>query len=193
MTPRFEDFVGIYDNFMSAEFCQAIIDRFAYAEANGYTQTRKVAEKASSVEKQDTALFTADSIDGDLVHQQNRTFLQEFWAEAYPAYVDKYGILNNFETHRVYHTKVQRTRPSEGYHVWHCEDSSREYNSRIMAYILYLNDIAEGGETEFLYYGKRIKPETGKLVLFPAGYTHAHRGNPPLNETKYILTGWVEL
>jgi len=61
-----------------------------------------------------------------------------------------------------------------------------------MAFILYLNDVADGGETEFLYYPRRIKPKTGKLVLFPGGYTHTHRGNPPLLGTKYILTGWVE-
>jgi hypothetical protein len=62
-----------------------------------------------------------------------------------------------------------------------------------MAFILYLNDVEDGGETEFLYYHKRIKPKQGTLILFPAGYTHTHRGNPPLKGSKYILTGWVEL
>ena len=58
--------------------------------------------------------------------------------------------------------------------------------------MVYLNDIEDGGETEFLYQSRRIKPVTGRAVLWPAGYTHTHRGNPPLKDAKYIITGWVE-
>ena len=50
----------------------------------------------------------------------------------------------------------------------------------------------EKGETEFLYYPTRIKPEEGKFILFPGSFTHTHRGNQPLSGDKYILTGWVE-
>ena len=64
--------------------------------------------------------------------------------------------------------------------------------SEKLTFILYLNDIEEGGETEFLYYSKRIKAEKGKLIMWPAGFTHTHRGNPPLTDVKYILTGWLE-
>lgn len=62
-----------------------------------------------------------------------------------------------------------------------------------MAFIVYLNDVEGGGETEFLYLGRRVSPVQGRLVIFPAGYTHTHRGNPPLSGEKYILTGWIEL
>jgi len=55
-----------------------------------------------------------------------------------------------------------------------------------------LNDVEEGGETEFLYLKKRFKPIRDRLLIFPAGFTHTHRGNPPLSGDKYILTGWVE-
>ena len=61
-----------------------------------------------------------------------------------------------------------------------------------MAYILYLNTVKEGGETEFLYQHLRVKPEAGTFLLFPADYMYTHRGNPPLTEEKYIVTGWIE-
>ena len=57
--------------------------------------------------------------------------------------------------------------------------------------ITYLNDDFDGGETEFLYQGIRVKPEKGKTVIFPASYTHMHRGNPPIGGTKYIATTWA--
>ena len=51
--------------------------------------------------------------------------------------------------------------------------------------------MSEGGETEFLYQHKRIKPEKGKLIIWPANFPFVHRGNPPLNQEKYILTSWL--
>ena len=55
---------------------------------------------------------------------------------------------------------------------------------------VYLNDVEEGGETEFLYQGVKLKPETGKLVIFPTSYMYPHRGNPIYKGEKYIITGW---
>ena len=82
--------------------------------------------------------------------------------------------------------------PKGGFHTWHCERGSSDYGSRCLTWTIYLNDIHEGGETEFLYQHLRVKPNEGSLVIFPASYTHVHRGNPPLKEAKYIITGWFE-
>jgi len=58
--------------------------------------------------------------------------------------------------------------------------------------VLYLNDVPEGeGETEFLHQGIRCQPKRGSLVLFPAFFTHTHRGNPVFTTDKYIATGWM--
>jgi hypothetical protein len=63
-------------------------------------------------------------------------------------------------------------------------------NRRIAATMMYLNDDFDGGETEFLYQSLRVKPVKGMVLIWPAGFTHVHRGNPPLNKDKYIGTGW---
>jgi hypothetical protein len=55
-----------------------------------------------------------------------------------------------------------------------------------------MNDIDDAGETEFLYQNMRIKPKKNKLLIWPADWTHTHRGNPPIGNTdKYILTTWL--
>ena len=56
-----------------------------------------------------------------------------------------------------------------------------------------MNDVEEGGETEFLYQSFRVKPKAGTLILFPSFFTHTHRGNPPLKGVKYLATGWIHL
>tara|TARA_Y100001938_G_C7997970_1_gene383124 strand:+ start:283 stop:1002 length:720 start_codon:yes stop_codon:yes gene_type:complete len=78
-----------------------------------------------------------------------------------------------------------------GFYTWH-----NDYNidpikgARVLTYIFYLNDIKSGGETEFID-GTRIKPQTGKLILFPAVWPFSHRALPVKNRNKYIVTGWV--
>ena len=57
--------------------------------------------------------------------------------------------------------------------------------------MFYLNDVAEGGETEFYYQDVKIKPKAGTMVIAPAYFTHTHRGNVPKSNDKYILTSWV--
>ena len=55
---------------------------------------------------------------------------------------------------------------------------------------LYLNDNFDGGETEFLYQNRREEAREGDVLIFPAGFTHTHRGNPPIGGTKYLITSW---
>ena len=88
--------------------------------------------------------------------------------------------------------KMQKTRMTEGYHNWHCEHSKHiKDRLTLLAFMVYLNDVDEGGETEFLYQSKRIKPVRNTFVVWPAGFTHTHRGNPPLSNVKYVITGWI--
>jgi hypothetical protein len=54
----------------------------------------------------------------------------------------------------------------------------------------YLNDVDEAGETEFLYQEIKFKPKKGLTLIWPADWTHTHRGIPSLSEEKYIITGW---
>ena len=75
---------------------------------------------------------------------------------------------------------------------WHCEHGSITYGNRLLLAILYLNDVKEGGETEFLYQSLRVSPKQGTLLFCPSGFTHTHRGNPPLSGEKYIMNTWIE-
>jgi hypothetical protein len=86
--------------------------------------------------------------------------------------------------------QIQRTKKGEHYH-WHTDELRKE--QRYLTYIYYLNTLDEedGGYTEFIS-GKKIKPEQGKLLIFPATWTYVHRGNPVLGKTKYIITGWFK-
>ncbi|MBT1445718.1 2OG-Fe(II) oxygenase [Shewanella sp. JM162201] len=82
-----------------------------------------------------------------------------------------------------------------GYPHWHSEQfpqhGHNEALHRVVLYMFYLNDVEEGGETEFFYQQRKIKPTRGTMVIAPAGFTHTHRGNVPQSSDKYIATSWV--
>ena len=63
---------------------------------------------------------------------------------------------------------------------------------RMFVLMLYLNDIEEGGTTEFIYPRYEIKPKKGTFVIWPAGWPYVHKGNSPISSDKYILTTWYE-
>ncbi|VEP11328.1 2OG-Fe(II) oxygenase superfamily protein [Hyella patelloides LEGE 07179] len=69
--------------------------------------------------------------------------------------------------------------------------NSSESLHRVLLFMYYLNDVSEGGETEFYYQKRLITPQAGRLVIAPAGFTHTHKGHIPLSDDKYILTSWV--
>ena len=89
---------------------------------------------------------------------------------------------------------LQRYAPGEGFKRWHCDwtlsDEATEPQARVLAWILYCNDLPDGG-TEFHWQGHHEEAERGKLVIFPAGLSHIHRGRVSHSHTKTIATGWI--
>lgn len=88
--------------------------------------------------------------------------------------------------------KIQRTPPGGGFCQWHYEQGNCYHTSRRFGvWMIYLNDVNKGGKTDFPNQGLSVKPEAGKMVIWPACYTHTHRSAPDLEEWKYIVTGWL--
>lgn len=86
---------------------------------------------------------------------------------------------------------IQRTDAGEYYH-WHIDGGSHDFAMRQLVAIWYLNSLNDqGGETEFQYQNIKIRPEAGKLLLFPPFWTHLHRGKTLQSGSKYIATTWV--
>jgi 2OG-Fe(II) oxygenase superfamily len=83
-------------------------------------------------------------------------------------------------------------RGKGGYHHWHSEIyPDADALERVLFFQYYLNDVAEGGETEFLYQNRRVEARAGRLIIAPAGFTHTHKGNVPASGDKIIATSWI--
>jgi hypothetical protein len=187
-------FIGIYENAFSKEYCERTIKYFDSMKSNGFTQNRNQAEGVDKISKDDDAYYghAEESINlhgtGDMYTEFNNTF----WKIYNEQYAPSFAVLKDSGKHQNYSFKIQKTPIGGGYHIWHYESCNREMCHRLMTWMVYLNDVEEGGETEFLYQHKRVKPKQGTLVIWPASFTHTHRGNPPISNDKYIVTGWTE-
>jgi hypothetical protein len=114
-------------------------------------------------------------------------------------YVTKFNKQVN-DTYRIFGTsylttdamQLQKYNKNIGKYIYHNDYICDWKNKRMrqLTFIWYLNDVEEGGETEF-WSKYRIKPKAGKLVLFPASWTFPHRANIPISNDKYIITGWL--
>ena len=190
-----DDFIGVFEGAFSDEFCDKIVRQMDRAEELGYGVSRQHGEMADiKTNKDDFQIFPSVVIDKMSVFTEDLHlgFRDTFWNEVYPIYSNHYDVLKSLPNHTINGLKLQKTRLGQGYHVWHSEHSSGDCANRMLVFTVYLNDVEEGGETEFLFQHKRVRPKKGTCVVFPAGFTHTHRGNPPLSNNKYIITGWLE-
>jgi hypothetical protein len=192
-TVNITNFIGVYDNYITPEECNKAIK--LYEDQNKFNNTinRIGFERASILYKQDQQFFAAPN-NIDVWWESLKPMMVNFDI-AWNHYVknvgadDAYGVPFHFTD-----LKIQKTLPTEGYHVWHIEHGKGFDNeARAFVFSVYLNDVEDGGETEFLHFSKRVKPKTGRIVIWPAGFPYVHRGNPPLSGEKYILTSWMLL
>ena len=56
--------------------------------------------------------------------------------------------------------------------------------------IVFLNKVVKGGELYFPHQDLTVKAELGKMIIFPSGWTHAHKTFPPINQERYVLQLW---
>jgi hypothetical protein len=184
---EFKEFIGIYENAFTEKECKDAIKLFENYHKSGYSYARE-----NLTENDDTSVEIHPSIEVDWDLSFIDSFHDRFYNYLYPLYNIQYPVLQHLQKHKSKYIKIQKTCPTQGYHAWHSEHDAYFARDRILSWILYLNDVEEGGETEFLYQSLRFKPKAGTFILFPAHFTHTHRGNPPLSGVKYIATGWIE-
>lgn len=126
-------------------------------------------------------------LDNQLLYDYQNIILQP----ALDKFLEKYEWANKCYKFNVFeYTNIQKYPPNGGYFSWHTERMNPASMRRHLVFMTYLNDVEEGGETEFYYQGVKIKPERGLTLIWCSDWTHIHRGIPAPNESKMIVTGW---
>ena len=106
-------------------------------------------------------------------------------------YMEKYPEVDNYSKFNVESFNIQKYPPKGGFKVWHFETGSKQKADRILVFMTYLVNLENAG-TEFKYQNMKTPCKKGLTVIWPADFTHTHRGIISDKE-KIIATGWFSL
>ena len=185
-----KNFIGIFPNAVNEDLCSGFTEYYNAISSQGLTMSSMQEGKMTSgILRKDDQVgmplgLPATCFPGN--------FCMPLWTrigECLKMYDNNYSI---GEYLTAFDFKIHKVEPTGGYHIWHHEHGYKDYR-RILAWHLTIHAPEEGGETEFLHQSVRTKPVVGQLLIWPAAFTHKHRGNPPLKGTKIYITGWFEL
>ena len=135
-----------------------------------------------------------DSIDVSFFNTSKNKTIKSFFKQLsnkVQEYITKYHIGSNVHTSP--QNLIQYYDKGGGYPRLHYERDSAVVTSRQLVYMLYLNTVTDKGGTEFPYQNTTTSAIKGNLIIWPAEFTHPHKGVISSTQEKYIVTGWFEL
>ena len=177
-------YIMVFDNVLTPEQCEHIVQKFEH-DTTKFVGTCG-GHKVNPSIKQSTDLFLRSHEGWDIeLKGIAKAILPKIMH-----YIDTYDQLQSMD---LVHTGFQIQRSKEGqFYRTHIDDDTKESHNRMIATLLYLTDVEEGGETRFTQHGLQVKAKRGRLALFPAKWTHPHEARTVVKGTKYIAVGWLQ-
>jgi len=166
--------------------CDELIEFFE--NSKNLQRPGEVIENTQSIIKEDIK----KSVDIVLEYQEevSKKYVAEL-QKVLEQYKIKYPAADNVSKYGIEAINLQKYYPGGAYFQWHCERISSSWDSaRHLVFMTYLNDVDDAGGTEFQQQDFTATPKKGLTLIWPADWTHTHRGIPSPTQTKYIATGW---
>ena len=172
--------------------CDDLIEYFELNKANQKKGVTGVSNNALNTD-------IKDSIDivirpGKIILPENEIFKKYFEKlfECQTDYISQWPFIKNIsQKYEIGFFNIQRYTPGQHFKKIHTERSGIGTLHRVFVFMTYLNDVKEGGSTYFSHYDLEIQPLKGLTLIWPAEWTHAHKGNVLNAGKKYIITGWI--
>ena len=169
--------------------CDALIN---YFESHPGKQLKGLSEAGRNLDVKNS---TDLSITPNDINLMGNEILMEYIDRLYEChkdYLEQWPFLgtiaNNLE---IGDFNLQRYQAGEHFQQIHTERSGIDTLHRVLAWMTYLNDVDDGGSTYFSHYDIEVQPKRGLTLIWPAEWTHAHKGNVLRKGSKYIITGWM--
>ena len=178
-------FVRAYDEALDPAFCKRMIESFdqlsVYQARNGRGHMKSLEASAW------TELNVSKT--GD-------TSLQRYFHDHIKEYLARYNTDLQLTLEvpfrvRMEDLRIKRYVVEESDQFQPHFDSLDYTSNRYLVFLWYLNDVTNGGETEFPDLGLKIAARAGRLLMFPPYWMFQHAGLPPRSNDKYIISTYM--
>ena len=182
------NFIGCWD-IENKKLCNEIVSFFENNKELSKVGTTTLGKNIEAKKTTDITITPKD------LEKSKFEIFKKYFKELHSCYMDYQKqwpfVKSIFNTIDIGVFNIQKYNPGDHFSHLHCERTSLNSLHRLFAFMTYLNDVEDGGKTNFDYYGIKVKPEIGKTLIWPAEWTHAHTGEVLKSGTKYIVTGWL--
>lgn len=182
--PELGKFIRTYDDALEGDFCKRMIQSF---EKLTHLQARNGRDVMPQLPESAWTELNISRVDASL---------ESYFRKQAMHYLDKYNeeialtlpipLRNRFEDLR-----IKRYTVADGDQFQPHFDAKDYSSNRYLVFLWYLNDVAQGGETEFCDLGLRIHARAGRLLVFPPYWMFQHAGLPPRSNDKYMISTYL--
>ena len=168
----------IYSEMISEDLCDKVVHFF-----NNNSERQKPDDECKGKKSSEIVLTRKDDIFLEYDHHLSRVL---------NSYLEKYKYSNSVAKFKTSPTiKIQYYKPGEGFKEFHFENDGNEDSiQRHLVFMTYLNTVENAG-TEFLYQETKLEAIKGSTIIWPAIWTHTHKGIVYTEKDKMIITGWL--
>lgn len=197
MDKKFPPWVITFDNFITAEECQTLID---LGHKNGYERSKDVGKQKfdGSHDGQESQGRTSENAwcsakSGCRPHKTVQRVMNRM------SYVLDIPAGNSEDLQLLKYEKGQFYRAHHDYIPF---QKDRQCGPRILTFFLYLSDVEEGGGTNFPNLDITVTPKMGRAVLWPSILNSdptsedsrtRHEALPVESGVKFAANGWYHL
>ena len=182
-------YIQVFDNAFPAAFCEQMLQSFdslaRFHKQNG--RGVRAGHDASAWTELDISPLTDVSFRQIILANMHKHLALYNAAIAHLAPVPTLAIPGS---DKISELIIKRYRPNADEAFQLHFDALGAVANRYMVFLWYLNDVIEGGETEFPALNVSVAPRAGRLVMFPPYWMYQHQGKAPRSGEKYIFSSY---
>jgi len=181
MATKLRDYIRIYDGLVTEDFCQKIITTFHESDSEYIDREQRPSFTEMNVSKR--------YLEKDQKWMGIQKKLNDVFVDVVDLYMKDLDVGSDFPARYAFEEFRLKMYNNNGHDQFKDHVDVGDYNSarRFLVLFLYLNDVSQGGETNFPTLNYQVMPKCGRISVFPATWQWRHAGLPPVSNKKYIV------
>ncbi|WLW36781.1 2-oxoglutarate/Fe(II)-dependent oxygenase [Synechococcus phage S-8S29] len=181
MATRLNEYIKTYDGMVDDDFCLDVIKAFHESDSVYTDREQRPTFRELNISQR--------YLSKDPLWQIPQQKLNDVFNDVVELYMTELDLGADFPARYAYEEFRLKMYQNNNYDQFKDHVDVGDYNSarRFLVLFLYLNDVVEGGETNFPRLNYKVSPKRGRILVFPATWQWRHAGLPPVSDSKMII------